>query len=190
FSFVWSVSVSPSALNCQLIFSPLCKKIYIYILQGSLQTYEEFTNLLQTKFHHISDPVMDDVPDSTISGNTIPEKLQDIYIKDVLFEMHMSKVKEYQGHHSLEDETVDGLLAKVERRLNDMSHRLMKLFMNTDPKIPPPEKPAPPKLSHGDDMTKKLYGLGVIIRLKEWATQVLELLKAGEVCKVHHERRP
>lgn len=162
----------------------------MYTLQGSFQTYEEFTYLLQTKFHHISDPVMDDVPDSTISGNTIPEKLQDIYIKDVLFEMHMSKVKEYQGHHSLEDETIDGLLAKVKYRLSHMSQRLKTVFTSTDPKIPLPEKPAPPKLSHGDDMTKKLYGLGVIIRLKEWATQVLELLKAGEVCKVHHEPRP
>ena len=132
---------------------------------------------------------MDDVPNSTISGNTIPEKLQDIYIKTVLFEMHMSKVIEYQRQHSLKDETVDGLLAKVRRRLSDIPHMLEVLFRNTDPKIPPPNKPAPPKLSHGDDFQKKAYGLGVIIRVKEWAG-ALQSLNAGEVCNMNHEGRP
>lgn len=109
-------------------------------------------------------------------------KLQDIYTKNVLFYLHILKVEEYQKGLWGNPQSVGGPLSLVKGRLTHIAARVKTLLTHIDPEIPLPATPAPPQLSHQHDYAKKAYGWGVVVALKDWLTQVLQVLKAEEVC--------
>lgn len=135
-------------------------------------------------FHklHTTDSVPDDVPDSTISGINITEKLQDIYIKNGLFDFHISKVKEYVEELWGMPESVARLLLHIKGRLPHHLDKIKKILININPKTPLPTTPPPPQLSHSHNYIKKVYGSGVIVRLKDWLTQVEQVLEEVKGC--------
>lgn len=137
-------------------------------------------SFLQINLHgDVSGSVPDDVPDSTISGINISEKLRDIYIKNGLFHFHISKVKQYL-------EELWGNPASFARHikggLSNHSAQIKTILKNIDPEMPLPTMPPPPQLSHDRDYAKKVYGWGVIVRLKEWLTQVQQVLQEIKGC--------
>ncbi len=147
-----------------------------------LHTDGEFISVLQVKFHgDHSGSVPDDVPDLTISGVNITEKLQEIYFKTVHLYLHISQVEEQQKKNWGNPQSVVEPLTQVKRRLRYLSAKLKQTLLDFDSKIPL-STPAPPQLSHTDDYAQKEYGWGVIVTLKGWPHQVLQVLKAEEVC--------
>lgn len=125
-------------------------------------------------------PVPDECPNSSISGTNIYEQLQDIYIKNWLFDVHILKVKDYQKDTWGNPESVAEPLSHVLGNLFNHLAKIENILMSINSL---PTTPAPPHLSHNDDYAKKVYGWGVIVRLEEWLTQVsLVLAEAKEVC--------
>lgn len=148
------------------------------------------TSFFQINFHGpFRCSVPDDVPDSTISGITISEKLQDIYIKNMLFNFHIGKLEEYQKELWGNPKSVEEHLLHVKFRLAHFLVRVKRTLLNMDPEISLPTTPAPPLLSHNHDYAKKEYGWCVIFTLKDWLTQVLQVLEAKEVCD-RQQRQP
>lgn len=118
-------------------------------------------------------PVPDECPNSTISGTNISEQLQDIYIKNELFEVHILKVKDYQENTWGNPESVAVPLSHVKGNLVFHLTKIKNILMNNNSL---PTKPTPPHLSHNDDYAKKVYGWGVIVTLEDWLTQVSRVL--------------
>ncbi|KAL7391750.1 hypothetical protein ABVT39_014065 [Epinephelus coioides] len=104
----------------------------------------------------------DDVPTSTVSGTNISEKLQDIYIKNVIFHSHISKVQGYQGSDVTSLSQVKGSL----RRHSDTVKAIL-IHINSLPTTAAPPQPSP---SH--DYAKKQYGRAVLVSLRDWLIQV------------------
>lgn len=143
----------------------------------------EFPSVLQINFHGtIRGSVLHNGLDSTISGINIFEKLKNIYIKNKLFHFHIEKVEEYQKKHWGNPQSVEVPLSHVKARLNHFSIRIQATLSNMDPEISLPTLPAPPQLSHRHDYAKKVYGWGVINTLKDWLTNVMQVLQEKEIC--------
>lgn len=172
-------------LKCPPIFFFLIKKKKKgCILQWlpSLHTYVAFTSFFQIKFHGPwRCPVPADVPDSTVSGITISEKLRDIYIKNMLFNFHIGKLEEYQKKPWGNPQSIEGPLSRVKIRLAYFLDSIKTTLLKMDPEISLPTTPAPPLLSHARDYAKKVYGWCVLSTLKDWLTQVLQVIEAKEV---------
>lgn len=135
---------------------------------------------MQKSHHHIeSDLAPKDAPDSSISGTNIMEKLKDIYFKNILFHLHISKVEEYQ---KVDIPAIVTPLREVKNSLHNKLSYIETLFKNLNSL---PSTPAPPHLpSDIDDYTKKIYGWGVIVKLNEWLVQVPQVVEeAKELCK-------
>uniref|UniRef100_A0A672YHR1 Ciliary neurotrophic factor n=1 Tax=Sphaeramia orbicularis TaxID=375764 RepID=A0A672YHR1_9TELE len=127
-----------------------------------------------------------EVPPSTVSGTSISEKLQDIYTKNMLFQMHMSKVKEDQdtvwGVQS--DSTFWSLLTSVTDRLGHFLGKMERVLEAQDPKVPLPTSPPPLQVSHSNNYDNKVYGWAVIFRLEKWIGEVQKVLPdVTGVCK-------
>ncbi|XP_044052651.1 uncharacterized protein LOC122876407 [Siniperca chuatsi] len=136
-----------------------------------------------TTFHGPINGLVDGVPDSTISGINISEKLQDIVNKNILFYLHISKVEEYQKAHWGNPESVAKPLTDVKTRLDHHLSKIQAILKHIIPEMPLPATPAPPQLSNDHDYRRKKYGWGVIDKLKDWLTKVLQVLEeAKEVC--------
>nr|XP_046242331.1 uncharacterized protein LOC124057809 [Scatophagus argus] len=137
------------------------------------------------KFHGpFKASVPDEVPDSTVAGVSASEKLQNIYIKNKLFHFHISKVEEYQEKDLGNPQSVRQPLTAVKVRLSHLLYKI-EVLMGSDPEILLPTTPALPQLSQTHDFAKKVYGWGVIVRLKDWLTQVSQVLEKveKEVCE-------
>ncbi|XP_008290584.1 uncharacterized protein LOC103365033 [Stegastes partitus] len=127
--------------------------------------------------------IPDDVPNSTISGSNISEKLQDIYAKIVLFIRHLSQVEEYQQNLLTNPQPVLEPLRRVKGGLSNLLHRIKNVLKHVDPENTALATPSSPTLSHDDAYAKKEYGWGVLDRLKDWVAEVLLVLKEAEkVC--------
>lgn len=167
---------------CQFFFVLIKQKCILQWLP-SLHTYVEFTSFLQINFHGpVSSSVPHNVPDSTISGINISEKLYDIYIKDKLFHFHIEKVEEYQKKHWGNPQSVGVHLSHVKIRLTHFLSKISETLQNMDPEISLPTMAAPPQLSHKHDYAKKKYGRAVINTLKDWLTEVLQVLQKENIC--------
>lgn len=132
---------------------------------------------LQIHFHGPrTGSVPNDVPDSTVSGVSIFEKLQDIYIKNVLFYLHILKVEEYNIKVWGNPEYIAGNLSLVNGRINHHLVKIKTILKKLYPEIALPATPAPPQLSH-DEYANKEYGWGVIVSVKAWHEQVLQVIE-------------
>lgn len=130
---------------------------------------------LQNHFDGIKNgSVPDDVPNSSIPGVSIFEKLQNIYMKNVLFYLHISKVEEIQNKLWIKQTT--GVLSRLKYRLSLHLVNIKHVLVTVYPDVSLPPTPTPLQLSHDHDFQKKNYGWGVIIRLKQWLQEVLLVL--------------
>uniref|UniRef100_A0A3Q3J554 Ciliary neurotrophic factor n=1 Tax=Monopterus albus TaxID=43700 RepID=A0A3Q3J554_MONAL len=136
-------------------------------------------SFLQKNVHEPTGSIPNDVPESTISGATISEKLQDIYTKNVLFSCHISKVEEYQITVWGNPESIAQPLSNVKNRLHIHLVQIRNILENLYPEIPLPTTPPPPQVTHSYDNEKKIYGWGVIVALKDWLTQVLQVCNSA-----------
>lgn len=107
------------------------------------------------------------VPDSTIHGDNMCEKLQNIYIKNMLFYMHISKVEEIEIQ-LWQNVNITQRLSVVKGRLNYHLDIIKHILTDKYPDLSLPPTPAPLHLPHDKGFQKKQYGCGVIIRLIEW----------------------
>lgn len=131
---------------------------------------------LQIHFHGTKNgSVPGYVPDSTIPGISIYEKLQNIYNKNVLFLLHIEKVEEYQNTHW--GKQLRAPLLQVKERLLYHLGTIKSILTNTNPDLSLPPTPGPLQLPLDNDFKKKVYGWGVIFRLKEWVQEVLLVLE-------------
>ncbi|KAG7236502.1 hypothetical protein INR49_000876 [Caranx melampygus] len=124
-----------------------------------------------------TEPIPDDVPPSIISGDSIPEKLQDTYTRNLLFQLHLERVKEYQVHIFGNPESIVNPLTKLKKGVDNHSHRIKLDLEELYPESTLFASPAPPQFSHNDDHTKKVYGWGVIVSLRNWLKQVQLVVK-------------
>ncbi|CAB1442441.1 unnamed protein product [Pleuronectes platessa] len=119
----------------------------------------------------------EDVPDSTVSGVNVSEKLQDVYVKNELFRLHVLKVVQHHSEIFLNKEPVVGPLSRVKDRLLYHSIKVKHLLAGFFPDVPLPSKPALPRLTAGHTYAKKEYGWLVLVRLRDWEEHVLQLLE-------------
>lgn len=97
----------------------------------------------------------------------------------MLFYLHILKVEEYQKELLVDPKSVD--LSRVKGGLPNLLARIKNILEHIDAEIL--ATPAPLQLSHNNLYEKKEYGFGVIAKLKDWLTQVLQVLEeAKEVC--------
>lgn len=127
-------------------------------------------------------PPLADVPDSSISGSSTSEKLQDVYVKAILFQSHIAKLQEYQRDLWGDQQSLKMLLSKVQFRLTHFCATINKTLFNMDPEFSLPPTAPPPQLSHSHDFAKKVYGRDVINALTDWLNEVLPVLSATELC--------
>ncbi len=139
-------------------------------------------SFLQINFHKLTTngSVPDDVPDSTVSGINISAKLQDIYIKNGLFQFHISKVKEYLEGLWGNPQSVAGPLLRIKGGLPNHLTKIKAILIHID--MPLPTTATPPQLSHNHNYAKKEYGRNVIVRLKDWLTQVQQVIEEVSEC--------
>ncbi|KAK9522205.1 hypothetical protein VZT92_018684 [Zoarces viviparus] len=163
---------TPANTNWDLDSTKLLTSLLILEANELLEEYMGFHGPVDVS-------VPDDVPDSSMSGVTIIEKLQDIYIKGVLFYLHISKVEEYQKGSWSDSKSVLGPLSRVKGNLVNHVAKIKTMLINIDSL---PTTPAPPQWSHDLDYAKRVYGGGVIVALKDWLPQVLQAL--AEASKV------
>lgn len=136
-----------------------------------------FPSFLQKNYHQqVSESIPEDVPPSTISGDSTPEKLHDIYTRNLLFQLHLEEVKNYQNDFFGKPESIVKALSSLKEEVNNHLFRiekLLKLYLENTSFT----TPAPPQLSHSDDYARKEYGLGVIASLRDWLKQVQLVVK-------------
>lgn len=117
-----------------------------------------------------NETIRPEVPDTQISGKNTCEKLQNIYIKNELFKLHILQAKKY--HRILLRHPGD-IVSKTERvkqtleNLNIMIKTMLKPFNFT--------LPAPPRELQ-DHHNQKIYVWSVAVRLTEWSEQVLTVV--------------
>lgn len=122
------------------------------------------------KYGKRNETIRPEVPDTQISGKTTCEKLQNIYIKNELFKLHVLQAKEY--HKILLRNSVE-IFKKTERvektleNLNIMIKMILGPFDFTPP-TPPREL--------NDRYKQKIYVWSVVVRLTEWSKQVLTVV--------------
>lgn len=138
-----------------------------------------FLSFLQKNYHQqVSESIPQDAPPSTISGDSIPEKLQDIYNRNHLFQLHLEKVKNYQADFFGNPESIVKALSSLKEEVNNHFFRIRKvleLYLE-DISLTTPA----PLQSHSDDYARKEYGLGVIVSLRDWLKQVQPVVKEAQ----------
>lgn len=120
------------------------------------------------------------MPNSTVSGASITEMLQDMVLKNMLFSLHISKTEENQKKSWNGTPSVEIPLKIVKFRLTHLSSMLKEILRDLNISVPS----APPALNftHTYDSAKIEYGWGVIKALKAWLIRVQQVLKETDVC--------
>lgn len=117
-----------------------------------------------------------EAPNPNVTGSSITEKLRDIYIKNELFQLHLSQVETY-----MQNLTIDQQLFKCLKGSKDTLRFLLgtikKHIENLDPSTPVPTPPAPLKPTPKKDYAKIRYGCGVIVGLLNWERKVKEVME-------------
>lgn len=119
------------------------------------------------------------VPGSTVSGSSLCEKLRNIYTQDALFHLHILKVEEYQGHWG-NPATIMDRLDHVKNALMFIKKTLKCFLTHISQDFLEPPAPALLQLGHSDDYAKKSYGGCVVVRLKDWSSQVEQVLQEAK----------
>uniref|UniRef100_A0A3Q2YGV3 Uncharacterized protein n=1 Tax=Hippocampus comes TaxID=109280 RepID=A0A3Q2YGV3_HIPCM len=125
------------------------------------------------------------VPNYTVRGSNFSEQLQDIYAHNVVFNLHIDKVKEYQIADWGNPINVAEPLNQVKWSLFSQTNMLVLLAQRIDPEVALTTV-EPPHQSHNHSWAKKSYGWKVIVGLKDWLAEVNKVLKAAqEPCDNH-----
>lgn len=109
------------------------------------------------------------------------EKLQDIYSRNELFSLHLSQVERYQKSLFKTDSVLESVLnslSMLKKRLNHLLKTVERHIKTMDPSTSVPASPAALNLPHQYFYEKKVYGCGVIVRLRDWGQNVQEVLES------------
>ncbi|KAG7491084.1 hypothetical protein JOB18_048329 [Solea senegalensis] len=126
------------------------------------------------------DYVTDEILDYRIVGVTISEKLQDVYVKNLLFNLHIAKVNEYHKEITGNSESLSMRLFIVKERLSMHLAKIQIILGSVCPEIPLPPTPGTLQLHHDHSYAKKEYGLSVIVTLRDWHKQVWQVLEEAK----------
>ncbi|XP_019741323.1 uncharacterized protein LOC109525328 [Hippocampus comes] len=167
-----------AAISCQDAFS----RLKLITLTLGLETDHLLDEYMA--FHGLSG-VPPNVPNYTVRGSNFSEQLQDIYAHNVVFNLHIDKVKEYQIADWGNPINVAEPLNQVKWSLFSQTNMLVLLAQRIDPEVALTTV-EPPHQSHNHSWAKKSYGWKVIVGLKDWLAEVNKVLKAAqEPCDNH-----
>ncbi|XP_061134910.1 uncharacterized protein LOC133154313 [Syngnathus typhle] len=153
--------------------------------QDDFSTLINIVNTLGAQAAHLLDEYMvfhglsgepPNVPDYAVMGSNFFEQLQDIYAKNVLFQLHLAKVEKYQNEDWGNPRNVAEPLDQVKGNLMFSSAILMKLARQVQPEVELATE-EPPHETHDHSWAKKSYGWKVIAGLKNWVADVNRVLK-------------
>ncbi|XP_007231486.2 IL-6 subfamily cytokine M17 [Astyanax mexicanus] len=130
---------------------------------------------------------MDNVPTSTLSGQTPPERVLSIYTHLKEFLPHLMKVQEQQNDLQPPSSPLLRQLTEIKDHVSHLSHKVNCIFQTLQPNIPVPEPPVwPTRIPPAQNVfQQKVYGCVVLTRLSEFLSKTadeLRLLK-NRMCK-------
>lgn len=123
-----------------------------------------------TEYGKRNETIRPEVPYTQISGKSTCEKLQNIYIKNELFKLHVLQAKKY--HQILLRNSVE-IFKKTERVENTLENLniMIKIMLGPFDFTPP----TPPR-ELNDSYKRKIYVWSVAVRLTKWSKQVLTVV--------------
>ncbi|MEQ2185769.1 hypothetical protein GOODEAATRI_021643 [Goodea atripinnis] len=148
--------------------------------------FQDNLRLLLSQEKSIKSPnpqVPDEVPSAAVTGFNITEKLQDIYTKDELFQLHLSQVEIYVKELLPDPQPVLDHLSVPKARLVHIFNIVKYLIKHMDPLMPLPTSTAPLQLSHNYNYAKKVYVWNVIVRLRDWGQEVQLMKEEKLMCR-------
>ncbi|KAM9744486.1 IL-6 subfamily cytokine M17 isoform 1-T1 [Menidia menidia] len=165
---------APTHMDCYVFEKS--ESVTALLLHEAIQTFEEYI----AYYHFEGDP--DELLDSTVAGVTPSEKQLDIYVKTMLFRLHIHRVKEDQEKLFKAPESILMPLKDIRHRLGhhlDLTKTILGL-LEGEVELPP--RPTPLALPYEHRYEKKVYGWKILASLKHWLARVLEVqseAKAG-----------
>lgn len=122
------------------------------------------------KYGKRNETIRPEVPDTQISGESTCEKLQNIYIKNELFKLHVLQAKEYHQQLLRYPVEIFNKTERVEKTLENLNIMIKTMLGPFDFTPPTP----PRELT--DHHKQKIYVWSVAVRLTEWSKQVLTVV--------------
>lgn len=122
------------------------------------------------KYGERSETIRPEVPDTQISGESTREKLQNIYIKNELFKLHVLQAKKYLQILLRDPVKIFNKTERVEKTLENVNIMIKTILGPFDFTPPTP----PRELT--DNHKRKIYAWSVAVRLTEWSKQVLTVV--------------
>lgn len=122
------------------------------------------------KYGKRNETIRHEVPDTQISGESTCEKLQNIYIKNELFKLHVLQAKEYHQQLLRYPVEIFNKTEHVEKTLENLNIMIKAMLGPFDFTPPTP----PRELT--DHHKQKIYVWSVAVRLTEWSKQVLTVV--------------
>lgn len=117
-----------------------------------------------------NETIRPEVNDTQISGESTCEKLQNIYIKNELFKLHVLQAKEYHQQLLRYPVEIFNKTEHVEKTLENLNIMIKTMLGPFDFTPPTP----PRELT--DHHKQKIYVWSVAVRLTEWSKQVLTVV--------------
>lgn len=117
---------------------------------------------------------MDNVPASTLSGQTSSERVLNIYTRLKEFQPHLKTVQDQQ--EDLLPSLLESL-SKLRGHLDHLASRVDSIFHTLQPNVPMPEPPAR-TLPAQNSFQQKVYGCVVLTRLGEFLSTVVDELRS------------
>ncbi|XP_072548922.1 IL-6 subfamily cytokine M17 [Salminus brasiliensis] len=181
-----STSVPGSTINCSKTLHKGVKlaKFMNKTTADLIKTYQTNQGDFAEQFCQTS---IDNVPTSTLSGQTPPERVLSIYTHLKEFLPHLKKVQEQQNDLQPSSSPLLPLLSEIKDHVGHLAHRVNSIFQTLQPNIPLPEPPAwPTRIPPAQNVfQQKVYGCVVLTRLGEFLSRTvdeLRLLKSS-MCK-------
>ncbi|KAL7838317.1 hypothetical protein AOLI_G00267210 [Acnodon oligacanthus] len=142
-----------------------------------IKTYQAYQGDFAEQFCKMS---MDNVPASTLSGQTSSERVLSIYIRLKEFLPHVKKVLEQQNDLQPPSSPLLPVLSQIKEQINHLVQRVNCIFQILQPNILVPEPPAwPTRIPPAQNIfQQKVYGCVVLSRLSEFLSTTLEELRS------------
>ncbi|XP_043968508.1 uncharacterized protein LOC122828739 [Gambusia affinis] len=179
----WSLALpAPTEHKCSFKMTVDLTNLLVHEAKDTLQKYK--------KNNSCNPQIPDEVPSATVAGFNRIEKLQDIYARAELFSLHLSQVEIYQKSLFKTDSDMESVLkslSDLKTRLNNLLETVKCHIQTMDPSASVPASPPAPNLRHHYSYEKKVYGCGVIVRLRDWGQNVrgeLESMSSSNVARL------
>ncbi|KAB5522536.1 hypothetical protein PHYPO_G00160630 [Pangasianodon hypophthalmus] len=129
---------------------------------------------------------MDNVPTSSISGQTSSDRMLNVYTRIKEFQPHIKKVLEQQTDLLPPQSSLLNSLEETLQRTGHLAHKVDCILQILQPNIPVPEPAAGPTgiPLPQNVFQQKVYGCVVLTRLNEFLSRVVDELRSlkGSMC--------